>query len=617
MNRFLLASLSLVCFAFCPTNSMAGQIESTVIEKPGSSLSATPMIGQKMANPGALTAPTLLSPLKLDIDAPAVIPGIKTSVSAGPVVRLSVPSMLPQTFTTTLPQAPPVKTAAVAASPQAEDASPLRPAAADSADNAPPAVKAKLIQEAEATAKELAGPDKDAGTVSKTADLETDLFENPPYAYHIFTPTDRQAGGSQNGVWFQDQRGDFYFGKSYDGDVERVLAEHLANEIYERMGVGVPKTILRRIDGVPYILSKETPGQVAASAHDLARTDLSENFVVDAWLANWDVVGLGFDNVIIDSGHAVRVDNAGSMMWKATGGRKEFPSQVMELSTMRDPSHWSGQVFQSLTDVKITAQIRKFARSYAANRDDIRWMVRQSGLDRKTQQQLLTRLDGRARWLLTRGLDSVTRSLPEAGKPRQERLTDEIRAELGDSSWNSILMEARKEASEKGGAVLRLTDGELMALKMYAGGEGEAYNAALRGIPYKHDNWVWAPESRRQEFQIKAYAPEIELTISALSKLPNYRGRVQRRTGNNTARYRLGRPFREKGFLSTTLGGEPPYPGWVSFDIISRTGKDISVLGVPGEGEVLFAPGAVFDVTQKQKDPNGEWHITMVERPHS
>lgn len=53
---------------------------------------------------------------------------------------------------------------------------------------------------------------------------------------------------------------------------------------------------LRRHERALGLFTDEMPGKPANGPGALAATDVTDGFVVDAWLANWDVVGLGYDN---------------------------------------------------------------------------------------------------------------------------------------------------------------------------------------------------------------------------------------------------------------------------------------------------------------------------------
>ena len=63
-----------------------------------------------------------------------------------------------------------------------------------------------------------------------------------------------------------------------------------------------------------------------------------ESFIVDAWLGNWDVVGLEYDNLLVQGDKAVRIDTGGALRYRAQGGLKneDFGTNVPEIQVMRE-----------------------------------------------------------------------------------------------------------------------------------------------------------------------------------------------------------------------------------------------------------------------------------------
>jgi hypothetical protein len=59
--------------------------------------------------------------------------------------------------------------------------------------------------------------------------------------------------------------------------------------------------------------------------------------MADALLGNWDVVGLSQDNVLWDGPTPYRVDQGGTLEFRAQGGRKEFGPVPQEVWTMSSP----------------------------------------------------------------------------------------------------------------------------------------------------------------------------------------------------------------------------------------------------------------------------------------
>lgn len=143
----------------------------------------------------------------------------------------------------------------------------------------------------------------------------------------------------------EDEKGNRFVVKR-GANAKHVEEEVLADEIYRGLGVNVPKPEMR--DGVkitPFIQGKSlneylktaTPAQAKA-----IKAKLQQHFLADAILGNWDVIGMAGDNVLIDDhGEVWRIDNGGSLRFRAMGTPKdadwnEYPT---ELWSMRDKSN--------------------------------------------------------------------------------------------------------------------------------------------------------------------------------------------------------------------------------------------------------------------------------------
>lgn len=208
----------------------------------------------------------------------------------------------------------------------------------------------------------------------------TEVWQKGAGEFHL---TDRPAGGSQGGRWYTDRFGTRYFGKTYGGDQSRMITEFLVNGIYQAMGVNVPYVTLSKYKGKPILLSEEisnvdfTTKKIATgqelNSRSIMETDVKNNFIVDAWLANWDVIGLEYDNVLGLGEKAYGVDLGGTLFYRAQCGLKAFSSEVAEISTMRDP-RYAGEVFGGLSDAEVSGQIRGLAARYSANRGGIHSM---------------------------------------------------------------------------------------------------------------------------------------------------------------------------------------------------------------------------------------------------
>lgn len=174
--------------------------------------------------------------------------------------------------------------------------------------------------------------------------------------------TGEQAGSNPGGK-FKDENGVEWYCK-FPSDEDVAKSEVLAAKLYAVAGVIGQDAKLIKKDGKLGIASRWTTVSKAAPK-DLAKAAGAQSgFAVDAWLANWDVVGMGFDNLQVGpDGKAVRVDAGGSLTYRAQGGKKAFGATVAEIDSMRDAkvNAQSAAVFGSMTQADLTASVAKVA----------------------------------------------------------------------------------------------------------------------------------------------------------------------------------------------------------------------------------------------------------------
>jgi hypothetical protein len=144
----------------------------------------------------------------------------------------------------------------------------------------------------------------------------------------------------------------------------QILIEYLAYNIYSLYpNIKIPPAIHLVYDPQKNrvgIASLKVPGKMAlplSSKQELGK-GLSAGVFVDIFLANWDAVGMGTGNVIVDKDDYTRIDPGGALTFRAQGGRKggHFSDDAGELQTMLDPNFGgSGKVFQH-SDLKMAAK---------------------------------------------------------------------------------------------------------------------------------------------------------------------------------------------------------------------------------------------------------------------
>ena len=194
----------------------------------------------------------------------------------------------------------------------------------------------------------------------------------------VLKPVGGQKGSQPGGVYQNSETG----AKSYVKFIgpDRAKTEALAASLYEAAGIKIPKVSTIEFKGQVALKSDWLEGiQPMSIAAMRSSPEVREGFVVDAWLANWDVVGTGADNIGEVNGTPYRVDAGGSLLFRAQGGPKKFDAKVPELETMRDPDiSWEGsKVFGSIKPAELQAGAQKVVN---ISDSQIEQLVEQSGL---------------------------------------------------------------------------------------------------------------------------------------------------------------------------------------------------------------------------------------------
>ncbi|HIK54281.1 MAG TPA: hypothetical protein IGS37_03850 [Synechococcales cyanobacterium M55_K2018_004] len=176
----------------------------------------------------------------------------------------------------------------------------------------------------------------------------------------------RPLGGSTGAMLVRDPATGQLFVMKRGNSPEHIQEEAIADSVYEAMGVPVPKHRMYVDDnGRPVKLSEYIEGRQLSELSESERKEvyqqMQQHFTIDAIVGNWDVLGAGLDNVIVRDGIAYRVDNGGSMRFRAQGAEKvgdqwnEYPT---ELYTMRDAKFLAGNAYSSMSFKDVVDQIR-------------------------------------------------------------------------------------------------------------------------------------------------------------------------------------------------------------------------------------------------------------------
>jgi len=229
-----------------------------------------------------------------------------------------------------------------------------------------------------------------------------------------FVLYDSQKGSNEGAFYHRKGNPDEKYYFKFPKSEVHIDNEILASKMYRAAGVKVPELMevelggrrgvaSRIMEGLAENRSAITSGKYAAS--------IEESMAVDAWLANWDVVGTGYNNLLMQGGEAVRIDVGGSLLFRAQGGAKGhlFGADVGELRSFLDKyrNPCSAEVFGRVTKEQIEAGIRKVA---ALSDSDIRLIVDRHGPSSiGVRDEIYQTLVARKEWLL--------REYPDAAYP--------------------------------------------------------------------------------------------------------------------------------------------------------------------------------------------------------
>ena len=173
--------------------------------------------------------------------------------------------------------------------------------------------------------------------------------------------------GSNLGGTYEDPDGDIYYVKE-SKSLKHAENEALASAFYKELGVNAVDVRVGEADGAPRTVSPivSTTGETLADRlNDREFIDkIGEDFAVDAWLGNYDVAGLVYDNIVVDNdGNPLRVDPGGALLFRARGAEKGdmFGDSVGEIDTLVDPdiNPSASRVFGGMTEEQREASAQK------------------------------------------------------------------------------------------------------------------------------------------------------------------------------------------------------------------------------------------------------------------
>lgn len=195
-------------------------------------------------------------------------------------------------------------------------------------------------------------------------------FPASPDALEIMRGLGGHSGA--NATLAKDNSGKMFvvkrLGDSSDG-AARLSEEAYADSAYRAAGLNVPQVHIYQTPGGVVKVSEYVEGQTlsALKSGDPAKykkavKQVQKGLAADALMGNWDVIGTGYDNILVDkAGKVWRIDNGGSMRYRATGSAKtpeQWNANPTELWSLRDAQYpYNHEVFGDVKWREIVGQM--------------------------------------------------------------------------------------------------------------------------------------------------------------------------------------------------------------------------------------------------------------------
>lgn len=400
---------------------------------------------------------------------------------------------------------------------------------------------------------------------------------------------------------------------------DQAYQEFLANKLYKELGIDAPEQQLVMHEGkivgvaAPYLDGGQTLQQ-AGLTQERSREFL-KGFVADVWLANRDAAGLTLDNVLVRGTALTRIDNGGSLQYRAQGAKKPAAelAQIKEWQGFQTPAlnRSYAQIFQSsgyhtpegIPGLK--AQVQALVDLGARTNGFADLVPAAKGITAKQRKELVSLLQKRARLLEEQvGLVSGEQDVAVATEALKKRLGSRY-----DGYAKEVMQ--RKVPAE-------MYEYEAVAIYAYTG----SHNGEMNN-PFwlERDAATRAAERERR-------APLIDAAISALPKLEAadpkkiyYRG-VDYISDAALAQHVKDNVITLEGFASTSLNRKTANVkfghGQYLYTITSKGGnydvRPLSAMGVGSrEQEFLYPPNTKFRIVDIVREADVKYPVYHIE----
>lgn len=353
----------------------------------------------------------------------------------------------------------------------------------------------------------------------------------------------QSLGGSTGARLMRDPATGRQFVWKMGNSPEHLQEEMLADAAYQALGVPVPKFRAYQTPGGPVKLSEFIEGRslddvlaAGGAEADRVRQELQKHLAADALLANWDVLGMAQDNVLIaNDGTVYRIDNGGSLRFRAQGQAKgnawnDYPQELWSLRKF-NPDVFGDLRFSDLVkqidaidEAALTRVLPADVMNTVSGR--LREMQRITGIAKTLEaddwnDSYISRFTEHAIGLRAAGIIGRLPQKLEQDKPGSVELVDENGKPFDDLRGpNSRMFEVERYIDGAGGSFAFLQDWMLEQ-------SGDSWNtlpsalkyllASQRSVPLDRYYWPAGPDDARQRFENAAKKRGEETLLTTLA----------------------------------------------------------------------------------------------------
>ncbi len=180
--------------------------------------------------------------------------------------------------------------------------------------------------------------------------------------YSHFVKIGGKLGFNEGGAYKDPHTHEKYYIKT--GNEDHLRTEHLANQVYEHLGIPTLQPKLVTHKGRVSLASKwrDDLTPIEKYGDPVHRKDLADHLVVGAITMNHDAIG-GYDNppnISYDGKKRIIMhDPGGALGYSGTGMHKNYSDQATEIDSLRNPAYAAGRAFKHLHDQDVKSALRR------------------------------------------------------------------------------------------------------------------------------------------------------------------------------------------------------------------------------------------------------------------